>query len=274
MHEIDRPAATLSRLTKAARDLGAVLPESVETAFGVSAAVLPAQPGPARQDAARKIAEAAFLPERARDKAVREALDELARAEAANAIRGHVSSHLNDAKTETVHAAGPEVLAAFAVALADDLEVLNSHAASVPLDVARPENLRPDQFEAFYASRHALVRVETARAATAFIAPVPGDPGDLTASQWNRLGILDLAGVAEPGRILLALRDEVPATVGSFRGVPAPWYAAAARAGARFTLADEATREANAAVIARARIAQREAAAAAARGPRPSALIW
>lgn len=220
--------------TDAVRALDVNLPGDV-------AKILDAEPAlpaldEAKAAAALAVAEAATLPAKERDRKIKAALDDLARAEAAASIRSRVTGVLDLNKWDAIVAAEDEIREAFAEALKDDVGTLNTFAPKVAdLDPSRAANLDPTKFEAVYRVRQAAARVDDAVRALNTIRPVR--VGRLAPRDAMRAHVLRLPEGADRKtlrRITLGLRENVPLGGNSLGSRTVLWAGFAAMHGATF----------------------------------------
>ncbi|WP_101524269.1 hypothetical protein [Nocardioides houyundeii] len=248
----------LRRLASTAESFAVELPGEVADAF-TAEPVMPLGLAEAQATAALAISESVTLSPAKRAEITTDALNELARAEAASKIRGRVSDMVATAHVATVEAHADEILARFRVALADDVNTLNERASQIPLVIRDIASMDTRIFESYSLARTAAGRVDEVLAAVSPFAPTPGDRGNLPIVDWRRLGLLDVDD-CDVKEIVWALREMKPSEVpGSIATITAPWHVLAARAGARFVLADGATRRANAEHMAAGRVVTCEA---------------
>jgi hypothetical protein len=218
----------------AATKVGAILPPEVFEALDAEPS-LPAL-GEAKAAAALAVAEAATLPARERDRKIKAALDDLARAEAASAIRSRVTEILDLNRWDAMVAAEDEMREAFAEALKDDVETLNGYAPKVAdLDPSRAGDLDPARFEALFKVRSAAARVDDAARAMNTIRPVR--IGRLAPADAMRAHVLRLPEGADRKtlrRITLGLTENVPLGGNSLGSRTVLWAGYAAMHGATF----------------------------------------
>ncbi len=243
--------SALRRLSEAAAALGAALPHPVVETL-TAEPPLPPSADEAKAAAARAIASAATLAPKAAEKAVGDALDALTRSEAVRPLRARIRQALDLRRLDAVEAHEAEILSVFADVLAPDFDALNTHSGNVPLNTADPSALSPEQYRALYESRTAAARVETMIAALAPFYPVPGDHGSITEGDWRKMLVLDVTDADGVGMVH-ALREALPRKAPAIGAITAPWWLLAGMAGARFAVADRATRRANAAHLAASR---------------------
>lgn len=228
----------IRNLRAAAAKVGASLPASLVEIFDAEPPMPPSL-AEVRAEAVREIAAAVG----AKDSAKRTdaALDRVARAEAASALRTGVAAALDVARWDGVRNHAEDVIEAFRVALADDFAAMNEHAARVPLTfdpvTNTAESLTPEAFTAWATVKPIEARLTQVMRALAPLYGIGGGGGygaramtaPATRQRLARLSLPESPGeVARYGLVLGVVGKRPTDSLNS----SAPWFAAVAVQGA------------------------------------------